>query len=193
MNDVQTFAQTTSTEQKPNTWLWPGLTGTAIGLVVGAAIASGIVWLVMREREQRLAAQLAERGIDLASDVWNTGITQAGNLLSGGSLGTKNETTPTKDEIAAYFEGKSLPLPQADNVALSGDKSSKSCIMKKDGIEALSKGSGSRWGSEPWSTGITFLYNAGDARYAVEADISHMPVGDKTAFFGFTVKRVAKQ
>ena len=149
----------------------------------------------MRERERRIYAQLTDRGIDLAADVWNTGITQAGNLLSGGSSGAKNEITPTQEEIAAYLNGKSLPLPEADNAIWNaGEKSSKSCVIKKDGVQAVEKDSGGfRSGDEPWNTNVLILYDAGDARYAVDATIQHKPLGGKSAFFGFTVKRVAKQ
>jgi hypothetical protein len=182
-------------ETKSKTWLWSGLAGAAIGLTIGATVASGIFWLVMRERERRIYAQLADRGIGLAADAWNTGITQAGNLLSGGSSGSNNETTPTKDEIADYLDGKTLSLPEAGSAILNpGEKSSKSCIIKKDGVQAVEKESGGwRVGDEAWNTSILILYDVGDARYAVDATIQHKPLGGKSAFFGFAVKRVAEQ
>jgi hypothetical protein len=54
-------------------------------------------------------------------------------------------------------------------------------------------GGGYRFNNDPWKTPIVFLYNDEDARYAVEADISHQPVGSKTAFFDLTIQRVARQ
>jgi hypothetical protein len=198
MNDAQTIAPT----NKSATWLWSGLIGAAIGLTIGATVASGIFWLLMRAQEQRFNAYLVEKGLDegldLARGVFKPVIGQVGDLLgqSSGETKAEPEAKPTKDEIAAYFEGKTLPLPEGDNALLvsNGEKSAKTCVMTKDGLEAVEKGSSYQdYSTNARNTTITFLYKTDDARYAVDANLVHKPIGDKTGFFGFTVTKVAKQ
>jgi hypothetical protein len=181
-------AQVVRPQRKPIHWAWSALAGVA----VGAGMASGVFWYLMHVQERRHVAEMAAVTAGVANPA--ALIAQASQLVSGGGSATpaSAETTPTKEEIAGYLNGKTLPLPETDSVALQGNASSKSCILK-DGLEALEKGNGWSYNNEPWTTPIVFLYSDGDARYAVEADIYHKPVGDKTAFFGFTVKKVAKQ
>jgi hypothetical protein len=163
-------------------WAWSGLAG----VVVGAAVASGVFWFVMHQQEQRHQAELAA----VAAGTVNPAglLAQAGELFSGAgqsSAPAKIDTTPTKEEIAAYLDGKTLPLPEADNTILNaGEKSSKTCTMTKDGVEAVQKGSTWTSGGDPSTTSIVVLYKTADARYAVDAILQHKPVGDTSAFFG---------
>src|SRR5262245_59502137 len=120
------------------TWIWSALGGVA----VGAAIASGVWWFAWRESEIRLQAELVASGVHFAA----AGLNRAGNLIAGDGSGVnpaglvgkvgdlfsggstsaastetpaKTETNPTKDELAAYFDGKTLPLPTGANLVLS--------------------------------------------------------------------------
>jgi hypothetical protein len=177
------------TEKKWKTRILSGL----VGVLLGAGIASGVFLLVMREQERRHQMELVAVTTGAATPAALIG--QAGNLIGSKlSEGTQNETSPTSEEIATYLNGKTLPLPEGDSLRLNdGEKSGKSCIMTKEGVDTVQKGNGYRFNNDPWTTPIIFLYNHEDARYAVEADISHQSVGNKTAFFGLTIKRVAKQ
>jgi hypothetical protein len=176
-----------------NNWktrIWSALVGFAVGL----AVASGVFWILMREQQRRHEAELVALGVAAGTPAAMFD-TVRGILGGGEAAAARNETTPTKDEIAAYLDGKTLSLPEADRLTLNqGETSTKSCVMKKDGIEAVEKGSGAyRIGDDPWSTPLTLLYKAGDAHYAVDMTIQHKPLGGKSAFYGFSVTRVAKQ
>jgi hypothetical protein len=169
-------------------WIWSALAG----LAVGAGVATGIMAYLMHRQERRHQADWVAAGIVNPGAL----IAQTGQLVSGAGPAIKGaqETTPTKYEIAAYLDGKTLLLPDADKVLLNaGEKSGKSHVMKKDEVVAVEKNGGWSVSGGPWTTPLVFLYDAGDARYAVEAEIQTRPVGGKSAFFGFTVKSVAKQ
>ncbi len=162
-------AQGVPPQRKSIHWVWGALAGVA----VGAGVASGVFWYLMRVQERRHQEQMVVLTAGVADPA--ALIAQAGQLVSGGGSainGAKPETTPTKDEIAAYIDGKTLLLPEADNLVLNAEeKSMKSCVIKKDGVEAVQKENGGwRAGDEPWNTNILILYDAGDARYAVERD-----------------------
>jgi hypothetical protein len=104
----------------------------------------------------------------------------------------RQDDTPTADDVKNYLDGKSLLIPGEG--ALPGDiKDSRTIVMKKESIRALSVGDGSRTGRSPWNYDITFLYDNGKDSYAVEGSVENKLVQDRQAFFGFTVKRVVKQ
>jgi hypothetical protein len=99
---------------------------------------------------------------------------------------------PTAAEVKNYLDGKSLLIPGEG--ALPGDiKDSRTIVIKKESIRALSIGDGASINRGPWNHDITFLYDTGKESYAVECSVEHKLVEDQRAFFGFTVKRVVKQ
>src|SRR5438067_1197355 len=136
-------AQSLPPENKNNTWttwIWSALGGAA----VGAAIASGVWWLLMREQQKRHQAEIVAitmGTVNPAALIGKMGdlisaeapaanpaglLGKVGDLFSGGGSATtpektetapaKTETPPTKDELAAYFDGKTLPLPNGANL-----------------------------------------------------------------------------
>jgi hypothetical protein len=179
------------------------------GAVFGAVIAGAVVWLVMREREKWLVAQFATdaavnlgtKTVGLAQDVTTFFAPQAADALSPSTQTAaattppaKNEADPFKEDLFAYAAGRTLPLPEQSTLDVSsGTKSNKSCVIKKDGLEAFSKGHTAPTFNGTQRTHFSFLYKADEGRYAVEANAEHRQIGDKTAFFDFVVQRVAKQ
>jgi hypothetical protein len=108
------------------------------------------------------------------------------------SVARPQDGNVTSDEIKNYLDGKSLLIPGEG--ALPGDiKDSRTIVIKKENIRALSIGDGASVNRGPWNHDITLLYDNGKESYAVECSVEHKLVEDKQAFFGFTVKRVVKQ
>ena len=102
-----------------------------------------------------------------------------------GRFGCDGSAFPTNAEVLAYLEGKALPA------ALPG---SKLCDIHLDGIEALSVARrGIRADAGPWSTAISFVYSAGQARYNVEATVTHRVIGEQRVFYALQVVRIARQ
>jgi hypothetical protein len=102
-----------------------------------------------------------------------------------------HEGYPTKEEVLAYLDGKAVSLTDPKQPA---GKDEKPHILKRDQIEALQVNpSGSSFNDGPWSTTVNFIFNTGDARYAMEIWVSHRLVENKRAFFGMQVKQVSRQ
>jgi hypothetical protein len=95
----------------------------------------------------------------------------------------RGEGDLTAEEVRDYLDGKALEV---------GDGAAP-ITMHKAGIKAMAFGGGYSGNGEPWHSEITFIYDSGTASYAVIADIEHRAVEDHQAFFGFKVKRIAKQ
>jgi hypothetical protein len=104
---------------------------------------------------------------------------------------TGSDAWPSSEEVLEYLDGKKLPLEVKDGNPDFGH----SVTMQRVNIVALEVShGGAHAGGEPWSTSITFIYDApGDGKYAVDGRVQHRKVADKRAFFGFDVTRVAKQ
>jgi hypothetical protein len=95
----------------------------------------------------------------------------------------RSEGDLTADEVRDYLDGKTLEV---------GDGAAP-ITMHKAAIKAIAFGGGYSGNGEPWHSEITFIYDSGMGSYAVIADIEHRAVEDHQAFFGFKVKRIAKQ
>ena len=66
-------------------------------------------------------------------------------------------------------------------------------IMKRSNISALSVGKAERANDVAWITPVAFLYKDGSNTTAVEAIVEHSASDGKTLFLGFQIRRVAKQ
>jgi hypothetical protein len=143
---------------------------------------------MQRQQRQHEAEILAVTGAAAAPG------TLVGQVLGAASIPQKSRSR-LEEDITNYLDGKTLTLPEGQALNwTSGEKSQKSCVMKKDGIELLGTSGGSSINGGPWNTSFTFLYNeAGNARYAVEASVEYRLVGERAIFFGYTINRVAKQ
>jgi hypothetical protein len=101
-----------------------------------------------------------------------------------------NDGWPTRGEVLAYLDGKSVPF--SDPNRPSGERDT-SHVLKRDQIEALEvKHSGTRVEDGPWDTPVSFIFNTAAGRYAVDAVVSHKLIENKRAFFGFRVRAVSK-
>src|SRR5262245_39293845 len=97
-------------------WIW--ICCALAGVAAGAGVASGVWWYVMRVREAQLIAQLTH--VD-PNEVLRTvgGIAGVfGGASSPAEVGP-GEKTPTKKEIADYMNGKTLSLPEGDQLVLN--------------------------------------------------------------------------
>jgi hypothetical protein len=102
-----------------------------------------------------------------------------------------SEGYPSKAEVLDYLDGKELPLHPKDQ---PNGKPSETVTLRKDRIEALSvEQSGTSFDNGPWQTRITFIVEAGNAKYGVRATVQHRRVENKRAFFGIEYSEVAKQ
>jgi hypothetical protein len=100
-------------------------------------------------------------------------------------FGYDGSASPTNTEVLAYLDGKSLPIALRRN---------QPCLIRLDGIEALSVArSGIHADVGLWSTAISFVYNNGQARYNVEARVTHRVDGEQRVFYAFRVHRIARQ
>jgi hypothetical protein len=102
-----------------------------------------------------------------------------------------SDAWPTDDEVREYLDGKSLPLTSEQG---QDGKQGPPITIRRANIVALEVNkTGVRSGGDPWSTSATFLYDDLGTKYAIEVRVSHRKIGDKRAFFGLEVARVAKQ
>ena len=105
-----------------------------------------------------------------------------------------SEGRPSKQEVLDYLDGKEIALVEGERrLGHELPKSAPRHVVRKAHIEALKVGNGASVNGGPWSTDIDFLLNTGEARYAVLATVSHKRIEDRRAFFGFEIKRVARQ
>jgi hypothetical protein len=102
---------------------------------------------------------------------------------SAGVPAQRSDSDLTADEVKDYLDGKTLDL-EGGGAPLT---------VHKAGITALKVGNGFSANDGPWEHEVTFLYNSGDATYAVIGHVEHRAVEGKQAFFAFKVDRVAKQ
>jgi hypothetical protein len=102
---------------------------------------------------------------------------------SAGVPAERSDSDLAADEVKDYLEGKMLDL----------EGGGAPITIHKAGITALTVGNGSSVNDRPWEHEVTFLYNSGDATYAVIGHVEHRAVEGKQAFFAFKVDRVAKQ
>ena len=91
---------------------------------------------------------------------------------------------PSKEEVLAYLDGKTIHPPGADKSEIT---------LKKEQIRALEvETSSSRAGNEPWSTAVRFVVTTDQGRYAVEIWVRHNTVENERVIYGFDVKRLDK-
>jgi hypothetical protein len=168
-----------------------------VGVAVVAAVAGGTFWYLVHLQMQRLTAELDEAWPNMDAAQQDALIEDFAKQLSvfrdspSRSTETKSVRPPTKGEVAAYLDGKTLPLPEGDTLRVDqGEKSNRSCVMTEAGVEAVEWGNDHRLDDQRWSTFIVFVYNTGDAYYAVDADLLHQQGG---GVYGVTLKKVARQ
>jgi hypothetical protein len=102
-----------------------------------------------------------------------------------------NDAWPTREEVLAYLDGKSVPLSVPNQLSGADDKGH---VLKREQIEALEvKTSGGNINGGAWSTEVNFLLNTGTGRYAVSGTVEHRLIENTRAFFGFRVREVSKQ
>ena len=101
-----------------------------------------------------------------------------------------SESRPTKEKVTDYLDGKEIDLSVGQVVAKPGPKH----VIRKDQIEALQVAtSATSVNNGPWSVQVDFILNTGTARYAVTGRVEHRLVERKRAFFGLTIRQVARQ
>jgi len=139
-----------------------GVLGAAVGLVVGAGLASVVFLVILRSPERR--------GDDQAVP----------------PNPSPHARLPT-EEVLDYLEGK--PIPPVDN--LDGGKAG-TVIRRGGVKQLTWESAISREGSKLETHHFALLYDAGDTHYFAEIAIDVRQVGEKRAYLGAQMSNVRK-
>jgi hypothetical protein len=148
--------------------LLSGLLGGAVGLIVGAGLASAVLLIVLRSPER---------------------------LRGGDQEAAPRDSPPAHtrlptEEVLECLEGKPLPLPDVLN---GGGKAGTNPVIQRRGVRQFTwESTISRDGSKEESHHYALLYDAGEARYFAEVHIDVRQVGEQRAYLGVQLTGVRK-
>jgi hypothetical protein len=105
--------------------------------------------------------------------------------------GKTRDDYPTKEEVLDYLDGKAIVLSDPQT---GSERTAKSCTLQRSQIEALevARNKETPLGQASIS-GVTFILNSDQGRYAVHGLVSYRLVQEQCAFVGFKVVEVRKQ
>ena len=114
------------------------------------------------------------------------------NEPSAAVQASDRERNPTVEEVTKYLVGKEIEL----DLYLTHTKLPrplKPMTIREAGIENLTVALGTPVGENQFGNNVSFLYQDGKDRYAVDAVITHKMIGDKRAYYSLHWRTVTLQ